>query len=221
LHLARHVSFCHHPALSNSGACCPLHQEPDESRTGLSLWSSQGARGNYKGKAENYDPDYHKRLQANHALGQQQPLPTIMPPPYLYQANVALPPLAPRVHFNHDHSVSNPFALNTKIVEPQEKSIFSQDGRFNASTDVLNEQPQEKLIFSQDVCFNASTDVLNENGRFANFTETINGNKVDCMCIFPNNEIYVKIESARDDIDRRMFCMDEISDLHCDYKYKK
>jgi len=86
---------------------------------------------------------------------------------------------------------------------------------------VLNEQRQVKSIFSQDVCFNASTDVFNKNGRFAKFTETINRTKVDCMCIFPNNKIHVKIASARDDIDPRMFCMDEISDLHCDYKYKK
>jgi len=53
------------------------------------------------------------------------------------------------VHFNHDQSVSNPFALNTEIVKPQEKSIFSHDGRFNSSTDVFN-----------------------ENGCFAKFTET-------------------------------------------------
>ena len=39
LHLALSVGFCHHPALSNSGSCCPLHQEPGKShgRTGLSL----------------------------------------------------------------------------------------------------------------------------------------------------------------------------------------
>jgi len=37
LHLARRVGFCHHPALSTSSSCCPLHQEPDQSRTGLSL----------------------------------------------------------------------------------------------------------------------------------------------------------------------------------------
>ena len=37
LHFARRVGFCHHPALSNSGSCCPLHQEPSKSRTGLSL----------------------------------------------------------------------------------------------------------------------------------------------------------------------------------------
>jgi len=33
LHLARHVGFCHHPALSLS--CWPLHQGPGKSRTGL------------------------------------------------------------------------------------------------------------------------------------------------------------------------------------------
>jgi len=37
-----HNGFCHHPALSNSGSCCPLHQEPGKSRTGLSL-SNQSA----------------------------------------------------------------------------------------------------------------------------------------------------------------------------------
>jgi len=99
------------------------------------------------------------------------------------------------VHFNHEQSVSNPLALNTEIVKPQ-----------------------EKLIFSHDVCFNSSTDMFNESGRFARFTETINRNKVDCMCMFPNNEIYVKLESARDGIDRRMFCMDETSDLYNKYQ---
>ena len=37
LHLARRVGFCHHSAFSNSGSCCPLHQEPGKSRTGLCL----------------------------------------------------------------------------------------------------------------------------------------------------------------------------------------
>jgi len=37
LHFARRVGFCRHPALSNSGSCCPLHQELGRSRTGLSL----------------------------------------------------------------------------------------------------------------------------------------------------------------------------------------
>ena len=37
LHHARRVGFCHHPALSHSGSCGPLHQEPGKSRTGLSL----------------------------------------------------------------------------------------------------------------------------------------------------------------------------------------
>ena len=59
--------------------------------------------------------------------------------------------------------------------------------------------------------FNTSTKVFNENGRFSKFTETINGN--NCMCIFPNNEIYVKLEDKRDDIDWRMFCVDKIGDL--------
>jgi len=119
--------------------------------------SDQGARSNYKGKAEKFDPDYHKRFQANHVIGQQQHQFAIMPHPYMYQANAALPPLAPRVHFNQNQSVSDPFALNTEIVQPQDKPIFSQDGRFNAST---------------------------ETRRFAKFSETINGNKVDCVCIF-------------------------------------
>jgi len=109
----------------------------------------------------------------------------------MYQANAELPPLAPRVHFNQNQSVFNPFAVHTEIVKPQQKSIFSHDGRFNSSTDVFN-----------------------ENGRFAKFTETINRDKVDCMCIFPNNESYLNLKSTR------MSCMDEISDLHCDYKYK-
>jgi len=54
----------------------------------------------------------------------------------MYQANAALPPLAPRVHFNQDQSVSNPFALHTEKMQQQEKSFFSYDGCFNASTDV-------------------------------------------------------------------------------------
>jgi len=37
LHLALHLGFCHHPTLSNFGSCCPLHQEPGKSRTGLCL----------------------------------------------------------------------------------------------------------------------------------------------------------------------------------------
>ena len=85
-----------------------------------------------------------------------------MPPPYKYQANAELSPLAPRVHINQNQSVSNPFA--TEIVKPQHKSIFSHDDRFNSSTDVFN-----------------------EDGRFAKFTETINRHKVDCMYIFPSN----------------------------------
>jgi len=153
--------------------------------------SDQGARGNYKGKAENFDPDYHKRFQANHVIGQQQQQSTIMPPPYLYQANAALPPLAPRVHFNQNKSVSNPFALNTEIVQPQEKPIFSQDSRFNASTDVFD-----------------------EHGCFAKFSETINGNKVDCMCIFPNNKIYVKLDDDHDTIDREMFIFGKVQLIH-------
>jgi len=68
--------------------------------------SGQGARGNYKGKAENYDPDYHKRFQGHHVNGQQQQLPAIMPPPYMYQVKAALPPLTLRVHFNPIQSVS-------------------------------------------------------------------------------------------------------------------
>jgi len=158
--------------------------------------SDQGARGNYKGKAENFDPDYHKCFQANHVMGQQQQQFAIMPPPYMYQANAALPPLAPRVHFNQNQLVSNPFALNTEIVQPQEKPIFSQDGRFNASTDVFN-----------------------ENGCFAKFSETINANKVDCMCIFPNNEIYVKLDDDRDTIDGEIFIFTNFNFIYEAYNY--
>ena len=39
LHPAWRVGFCHHPALSNSGSCCPLHQEPGKSKIDLSLWN--------------------------------------------------------------------------------------------------------------------------------------------------------------------------------------
>jgi len=46
--------------------------------------------------------------------------------PYLYPANSALPPMAPRVHFNHDQSVSNHFALNTKIVYTKEIHLLSR-----------------------------------------------------------------------------------------------
>jgi len=158
--------------------------------------SGQGARGDYRGKAENYDPDYHKRLQANHINGQQQQLQAMMPPPYMYQANAGLPPLAPRGHFNHDQSVSNPIALNTEIVHQQEKSIFSQD-----------------------VHFNASTDVINENRRFAKLFETINKNKVDCICIFPNNDIYVKLDDNRDTINRSTFCFNKVSTIYDLYDY--
>jgi len=114
----------------------------------------------------------------------------------MYQANAALPPLAPRVHFNQNQLVSKPFALNTEIVQPQEKPIFSRDDRFNASTDVFN-----------------------ENGRFAKFNETINSNKVDCMCIFPNNKIYVKLDDDRDTIDSEMFIFGKVNLIHeaCNY----
>ena len=100
------------------------------------------------------------------------------------------------MHFNQNQQVSNPFALNTEIVQPQEKPIFSQDGRFSASTDVFN-----------------------ENGRFATFSETINGNKVDCMCIFPNNEIYVKLDDDRDTIDDEMFIFGKINFINAAYNY--
>jgi len=113
-----------------------------------------------------------------------------MTPPYMYQANAALPPLAPRVHFNLDPSLSNHFALNTEIQQPPLKPIFSHNGRFNAHTDVFN-----------------------ENGRFPKkkFSETINGNIVDCMCIYPNNEIYVKLDDDRDTIDSAMFFFSKIN----------
>ena len=58
--------------------------------------------------------------------------------------------LAPRVHFNPDSSPSNHFALNTEILQPPVKPIFPHNGRFNAHTDVFN-----------------------ENGRFAKFSEPI------------------------------------------------
>jgi len=61
--------------------------------------------------------------------------------------------------------------------------------------------------------------MINENSRFAKFTETINGNKVDCMCIFPNNKIFVNLEDKRDNIDQCMF-MDNISDIYDHYKYR-
>jgi len=105
----------------------------------------------------NYDPDYHKHLQANHVNGQQQQLQATMPPPYMYQAKAELSPLAPRVHSNQDQSASNLFALNTEMMQPpQEKSILSHNGRFNSSTNVFN-----------------------ENGRFAKFSKTLNGNKTN------------------------------------------
>jgi len=147
-------------------------------------------------EAENFYPDDNKRFQANHVIGQQQQQSAIMPPPYMYQANAALPPLAPRVHFNQNQSVSNDFALNTEIEQPQVNSIFSQDGRFNASTDVFN-----------------------ENGSFTKFSETINGNNVDYMCIFHNNNIYVKLDKDRDTIDRAMFFFGKVDLLHYAYNY--
>jgi len=113
----------------------------------------------------------------------------------MYQATVALPPVAPRVHFDQDQLVSNPFALNTEIIQPQEKLIFSHDGRFYTSNNVFD-----------------------ENGHFAKLTEIIHGNKVDCMIIFPNNGIFVKLEDKRDNIDHRMF-MDDISDFNDLYKF--
>jgi len=102
------------------------------------------------------------------------------------------------VHFNQNQSVSNPFALNTEIVQPQVKPIFSQDGRFNASTDVFN-----------------------KNRCFAKFSETINGNKVDCMCIFPNtgNEIYVKLDDDRDTIDSQVLIFGKVNFIHEAYNY--
>ena len=99
------------------------------------------------------------------------------------------------MHLNQDQSVLNSFALNTEIMQPQEKSALS------------------------DSHFNTSTDEFNEDSRFAKFTETIKGDEVDCMCIFPNNEIYVKLEDKRDNIDRSIFCLDEISDIELIYGY--
>ena len=95
------------------------------------------------------------------------------PPPYMFQANAILPPMAPHVRLNNDQSVSNPFVLYTEIAQSPDNSIS---------------QPQDSQISSLEGRFNSSTDEINENGRFAKFTEEINGNKVDCMCIIPNNE---------------------------------
>ena len=83
---------------------------------------------------------------------------------------------------------SNHFALNTEIQQPPVKPIFSHNGRLNAYTDVFN-----------------------ENGRFAKFSETINGNIVDCMCIYPNSEIYVKLDDDRDTIDSSLFIFGKLT----------
>jgi len=115
----------------------------------------------------------------------------------MYQVNAALPPLAPRVHFNPNPPPSNHYALNTEILQPPVKPIFSHNGRFNAPTDVFN-----------------------KNGRFAQFSETINGNIVDCMCIYPNNEIYVKLDDNRDTIDRQLFLSSNINLLHDGHNFE-
>jgi len=141
----------------------------------------QGARGNYKGKDENYDPDYYNRFQANHVNGATAAASH-------HVSSIHLPgkrstsPFSSSSALQSNQLVSSPFALNTEIMQPQEKAIFSHDGRFYTSTDVFN-----------------------ENGRFAKFSETINENKINCMSIFPNNEIFIKLEENRDTIDRSMF----------------
>jgi len=74
-----------HEEESGSSATANVTNTKNWARGGKA--NGQGARGNYKGKAENYDLDYHKRFKANHVNSQQQQLPDIMPPPYMYQAN--------------------------------------------------------------------------------------------------------------------------------------
>jgi len=80
-------------------------------------------------------------------------------------------------------------------------------------------QPQEKPIFSQDGRLNASTDVFNENRVFAKFSETINGKTVDCTCIFPNNKIYVKLDNDCDTIDSEIFIFGKVNFIHEAYNY--
>ena len=157
--------------------------------------ANQGARGNYKGKPENFDPDYHKRFQANHVA--QQPQPAIMPPPYMYQANAALPPLAPRVNFNPNPPPPHHYALNTEILQTPAQPTLSHNERFNLNTDVFNQY-----------------------GRFAKFSEPINGNIVDCMCVYPNNDIYVKLDDARDTIDYQLFLSATIKTLNLFNKFE-
>lgn len=106
--------------------------------------------------------------------------------------------MAPHVRLNNDQSVSNPFVLYTEIAQSPDNSIS---------------QPQDSQISSLEGRFNSSTDEINENGCFAKFTEEINGNKVDCMCIFPNNETYIKLQSARDNLNTTMFTSSEICDI--------
>ena len=65
-----------------------------------------------------------------------------------------------------DPDLFNHSALNTEIQQPPVKPIFPHNGRFNAHTDVFN----KKRTFRKK------------------FSEPINGNIVDCMCIYPNNE---------------------------------
>jgi len=52
------------------------------------------------------------------------------------------------------------------------------------------------------------------------FSETINGNIVDCMCIYPNNEIYVKLDDNRDTIDRQLFMFSTIKHLNDGYNFE-
>ena len=115
----------------------------------------------------------------------------------MYQANAALPPLSPRVYFNTDPSPSNHFALNTEIL-----------------------QPPVKRIFPTMVASTLTQTMFNENGRFAKFSESINGNIVDCMCIYPNNEIYVKLDDDRDTIDSSLFISGKIDRLHYAHNFE-
>jgi len=83
----------------------------------------------------------------------------------------------------------------------------------------LYSQQEKTIFFFQDGRFNASTDVFNENRRCAEFSETINGKTVDYMCIFPNNDIYVKLDDDCDTIDSKMFIFGKVNVIHEAYNY--
>jgi len=75
----------------------------------------------------------------------------------------------PVVHFYQDTSVSNPFALNTEIVQAQEISAKEIE-ELHRPIGIDFAHPQE-IVFS-DSRFNTSTDEFNKDGRFAKFIET-------------------------------------------------